>query len=78
MHVLFRASVHCGNNPIIVKAEPKDLVIVCGEVSVEIENQHNSEENEVKQSLRNIVTYKTPVAFGWLLACFFFILEALF
>ena len=55
MHVLFRASVHCGNNPTIGKAEPKDLVIVCGEVSVEIENQHNSEENEVNHSLfRNI------------------------
>ena len=32
----------------MVKAEPKDLVMVCGEVSVEVENQYNSLENEVK------------------------------
>ena len=43
----FRASIHCGKNPRMVKADPEDLVIVCGEVSVEIENQYNSEENEV-------------------------------
>ncbi len=51
---MFRASVHCGNKPRkIVKAEPEDLVIVCGEASVESENQENSEEHEVKPSLLN-------------------------
>ena len=29
------------------KAKPEDLVMVCGEASVEIENQYNSAENEV-------------------------------
>ena len=44
---MFRASIHCGYKPEIVKAEPEDLVIVCGEASVETENQENSEEHEV-------------------------------
>ena len=48
---MFRKSIFCGKDPKVVKAEPEDLVIVCGEVSVEIENQHNSEENEVYHSL---------------------------
>ena len=48
---MFRASIHCGYKPEIVKAEPEDLVIVCGEASVETENQENSEENEVKKLL---------------------------
>ena len=34
-----------------MKAEPEDLVIVCGEVSVEIENQDSSLENEVNLTL---------------------------
>ena len=44
---VFRLSVFCGKDPKIVKAEPEDLIIVCGESSVEIENQFNSKENEV-------------------------------
>ncbi len=44
---LFRKSVHCGPDPKTVKAEPKDLNIVCGEISVEIENQFFSLEKEV-------------------------------
>ena len=53
---MFRASIHCGIKPrTIVKAEPKDLVIVCGEVSVETENQENSEENEVNDALLRII-----------------------
>ena len=31
------------------KAKPEDLVIVCGEVSVETENQYSSPENEVNK-----------------------------
>jgi len=48
-----RLSIHCGNgnDPQIVKAEPEDLVIVCGEASVEIENQYNSEENEISMQV---------------------------
>ena len=45
---LFRKSVHCGPDPKTVKAEPSDLNIVCGEISVEIENQFFSTEKEVK------------------------------
>ena len=45
---LFRESVHCGPDPKTVKAEPSDLNIVCGEISVEIENQFFSTEKEVK------------------------------
>ena len=44
---LFRKSVHCGPDPRTVKAEPRDLNIVCGEISVEIENQYFSTEKEV-------------------------------
>ena len=44
---VFRLSIFCGKDPKLVKAEPEDLIIVCGESSVEIENQFNSKENEV-------------------------------
>ena len=47
LQYLLRSSIHCGNNANMVKAEPEDLVIVCGEVSVETENQYSSLENEV-------------------------------
>ena len=52
---MFRASILCGKNPKVVKADPEDLVIVCGEASVETENQFNSEENEVKHYLLSLI-----------------------
>ena len=42
-----RKSIHCSPTARTVKAEPSDFVIVCGEVSVETENQFISEEKEV-------------------------------
>ena len=56
---MFRASILCGKNPKVVKADPEDLVIVCGEVSVETENQFNSDENEVNLSLLSFHKYIT-------------------
>ena len=47
LYLLLRSSLHCRNNPRMEKAKPEDLVIVCGEVSVETENQYSSPENEV-------------------------------
>ena len=49
MYLLHRSSLHCRNNPRMEKAKPEDLVIVCGEVSVETENQYSSPENEVNK-----------------------------
>ncbi len=47
-NILFvRKSIHCSPTARTVKAEPSDLVIVCGEVSVEQENQFISPEKEV-------------------------------
>ena len=49
MYLLHRSSLHCRNKPRMEKAKPEDLEIVCGEVSVETENQYSSPENEVNK-----------------------------
>ena len=61
-----RSSIHCGNNPRMVKAEPEDLVIVCGDVSVEVESQQNSLENEV-----NSIVYFLRLMLYFIIFCLF-------
>ena len=48
-------SSYCGLHPILVSAKPSDLQIVCGEHSLQIKPEVNSDENEVVLQIDRIV-----------------------